>query len=361
LPNTNLLLSTKQSQLSNNNQNNKVDINNIKKIMLKCKRPLPLRRKSFGGQTLGIFWRKTTTTTKVPVKEADEEEQTNGRINNDSSTIDDINDKKTTKTISLDDASSSTDKVCAGIVVGWDDELCRPIYYRRPHSYGNETTCDGDTSTVSGYCGVLDEEVKVEDTNNKRNIDSTFPIPTTRKRVKTFGNRSRHQRPLSLALSQEVCDINDDTEEEEENDEQQHGTPMTTTTETTPNTHQEESRRVSLEFTDSIRSDNNNVDKTRRRSKKRSSSGQLDRARDYFNRLDETQQLTLDSALSPVKTSKITRTRRKTNFTSPGINREYEAYSKSSVSSGVPPLSIKDFASMRKLKTGPIVDGFFDE
>ena len=343
--------------------------------MLKCTRPLPLRRKSFGGQTLGIFWRKTSATTKVPVTEANEEEQTNNRSKNNDSSIDIRNiekqrKSKITKTIPIVDVSSSTDKVRAGIVVGWDDELCRPIYYRRPHSDGNnETTRDGDTSTVSGYCEVVDEEVKVNDNDNdnKRNMD-TFPIPTTRKRVKTFGNRSRHQRPLSLALSQEVCEVDVDGKKEEEKCEQQDETPITTTatttstaaTTTTTNTHQE-SRRVSLEFADSIRSENNKADKTRRRPKKRSSSGQLDRAREYFNRLDETQQLTLDSALSPVKTSKITRTRRKTNFTSPGINREYEAYSKSSVSSGVPPLSIKDFASMRKLKTGPIVDGFFDE
>jgi hypothetical protein len=334
--------------------------------MLKCKRPVPLRRKSFGGQTLGIFWRKTSATTKVPVKEANEEEQTDNRSkNNDSSiginNIEKQRKSKNTKTIPIVDVSSSTDKVCPGIVVGWDDELCRPIYYRRPHSNGNETTRDGDTSTVSGYCEVVDEEVKANDNDNKRNMD-TFSIPTTRKRVKTFGNRSRHQRPLSLALSQEVCDVDVDVDgtEEEEKDEQQHETPMTAAA-TTTTTTQQESRRVSLEFTDSIRSENDKAEKTRRRSKKRSSSGQLDRAREYFNRLDETQQLTLDSALSPVRTSKITRTRRKTNFTSPGINREYEAYSKSSVSSGVPPLSIKDFASMRKLKTGPIVDGFFDE
>jgi hypothetical protein len=321
-----------------------------------------LRRKSFGGQTLGIFWRKTSATTKVLVNE----EKTDNRSKHNDSSIDINNTEKqrkskNTKTIPIVDVSSSTDKVCAGIVIGWDDELCRPIYYRRPHSNSNnETTRDGDTSTVSGYCEVVDEEVKVNDNDNNRNMD-TFPIPTTRKRLKTFGNRSRHQRPLSLALSQEVCDVDVDDKEEEEKDEQQDETPMTTTTTATTTHTQQESRRVSLEFTDSIRSENSKADKTRRRPKKRSSSGQLDRAREYFNRLDKTQQLTLDSALSPVKTSKITRTRRKTNFTSPGINREYEAYSKSSVSSDVPPLSIKDFASMRKLKTGPIVDGFFDE
>ena len=88
----------------------------------------------------------------------------------------------------------------------------------------------------------------------------------------------------------------------------------------------------------------------------------LDKARDYFDQLDKTQPLlTLDSALSPTISSKVTRTIRKTNFASPGINKQYRAYSKSSLNAGVTPLSIKDFASMRKLNNGPIVDGFFDE
>jgi len=416
------------------------------------KKPLPLRRKSFGGQTLGIFWRKRTSTpTTSPSAKADEK-QANKR-NNDFSGDVKINEEQSKKskkikgnrsflrqetpatTIPLLDASNTEE----ARIIGWDDILCRPIYYRPCH--GN----DCDASTVSGhsemdeedsdsernteiaeshdrhdvtdssldfnecYPNVTEDNGNIEsnnvvndiyETDIDHNIESFKPFSViTRKRAKTFGSRGLHRRPLSLTLIQEDCNVDDTKVEKNEEHDTNKKTAATT------NIHRG-SRRVSLESmesssrrakNDGIIFDSNNENnselhndtlafrisdgsldsnknkKTCRRSHKWSSSdgedfllpnpqSSLDRARDYFSHLDKTQPLlTFDSALSPAISSKITRTRRKTNFTSPGINRNYQAYSKSSVNSGVTPLSIKDFASMRKLKNGQIVDGFFDE
>jgi len=412
--------------------------NNKSNIMLK--KPLPLRRKSFGGQTLGIFWRKRTstpTTTSLSA-EADEKQakKRNNDICGDVKSKEEQNKKRKNSKVnrSLLRQETPVTNTEEARIIGWDDILCRPIYYRPCH--GN----DCDASTVSGHSGMEEEvdsgsERKTETaeshvrhvtdssldfnecypTEDNDNIKSNyvvndpyetdidysiesfkpFSVPT-RKKAKTFGSRGLHRRPLSLTLIQEDCNV-DDTKEEKNEEQDTHKNTAATTT-----IHRG-SRRVSLEFmesnshrakNDGIRFDSSNKNnselhndtpafrignssldsnrKTCPRSHKWSSSdgegfppnpqSSLDRARDYFSHLDKTQPLlTFDSALSPAISSKITRTRRKTNFTSPGINRNYQAYSKSSVHSGVTPLSIKDFASMRKLKNGQIVDGFFDE
>jgi hypothetical protein len=55
---------------------------------------------------------------------------------------------------------------------------------------------------------------------------------------------------------------------------------------------------------------------------------------------------------------------RKINFSSPGINREYEAYATASLESGISPLTIQDYAKSRKLHfstKGELFDGFLDD
>mmetsp|Transcript_16667 Transcript_16667/g.38469 ORF Transcript_16667/g.38469 Transcript_16667/m.38469 type:complete len:480 (+) Transcript_16667:176-1615(+) len=92
----------------------------------------------------------------------------------------------------------------------------------------------------------------------------------------------------------------------------------------------------------------------------------LEKARAYFENLDKTQELTLDATRSPHVSGRVTRTRRRTNLSSPGINRAYQAYSQSIVGDGtfgIEPLCIRDYATSRQLhfqKNGQIVDGFLD-
>eukprot|EP00529_Nitzschia_sp_RCC80_P018987 CAMPEP_0113479690 /NCGR_PEP_ID=MMETSP0014_2-20120614/21459_1 /TAXON_ID=2857 /ORGANISM="Nitzschia sp." /LENGTH=506 /DNA_ID=CAMNT_0000373035 /DNA_START=42 /DNA_END=1562 /DNA_ORIENTATION=- /assembly_acc=CAM_ASM_000159 len=89
----------------------------------------------------------------------------------------------------------------------------------------------------------------------------------------------------------------------------------------------------------------------------------LDDARDYFAKLDETHSLTLDSSETPVVSSRITRTIRGVDLTSPGLHVDYETYVEATVDSGVTPLPIEHFASSRRInlrQRGDLFDGFLD-
>lgn len=409
---------------------------------MKKKPVVPLRRKSFGGQTLGIIWRKRAF--EPTKKKADEDDNIN---NNNTNRIDactnlsiDVNVnncgkraksnakkskhnprrigqdmRTTTSAIPIIDVSSIQTKI------GWDDILCRPIYYR---SQTNDVH-DCDISTVSGQSVTeaaedngsigLERETTGGSTNHDRHndIDScslesntssslssknnrvesafqSFPV-LTRTKSKTFASRDR-RRPMSLMLNQE-----DDEEEKGCREWDTHArkveaaaaaatiidrkfrrvsmesTRVDIRTSKTKDHHTIVATNMSMTRNSSESSDSYVQNSTETIQRQLSNGGgeenlllnphqSLDKARDYFDQLDKTQPLlTLDSALSPTISSKVTRTIRKTNFASPGINKQYLAYSKSSLNAGVTPLSIKDFASMRKLNNGPIVDGFFDE
>jgi SUMO ligase MMS21 Smc5/6 complex component len=89
----------------------------------------------------------------------------------------------------------------------------------------------------------------------------------------------------------------------------------------------------------------------------------LDDARIYFAELDQTQPLKLDCSQSPVLSSKITRTIRGVDLTSPGLQTDYETYVEVTVGSGVSPLPIEQFVSSRRMnmrKRGDLFDGFLD-
>ena len=89
----------------------------------------------------------------------------------------------------------------------------------------------------------------------------------------------------------------------------------------------------------------------------------LDDARDYFAKLDQTHPLTLDNSETPVVSSRITRTIRGVDLTSPGLHVDYESYVEATVDSGVTPLPIEHFASSRRMnlrQRGDLFDGFLD-
>lgn len=330
------------------------------------RKPVSLRRRSFGSQNgVGIWWRKQSVPVSLETEETDDAtgvtSDGNSTCSSGSSNGSPIDTGSNSKT-----ASPSLDNTTEeNAVIGWDDDLCRPIYYHRTVSSGNTDLVD-DSDGEEEF-DVLNDSVPTttsenisvgDDGDEKAEIDDTFRIPgTTRTRTKTFGNRGKRQRPVSLILTED----NTDPEDEEE---------------AAPD---RESRRISLSPTTTTAKSNNpdfNSDMathettTKSRGNRRSSKKQrtddeeLEKARDYFANLDETQALTLDAAVSPTVSSRITRTSRKTDLNSPGINRSYQAYSESIRSDGLSPLSIKDYASSRRLhflNKGEIVDGFLDD
>lgn len=427
------------------------------------KKPVPLRRKSFGGQTLGIIWRKRAFAEPTKMKadvfktnrihrnsdNLDFDVDVNVSVNVESDGTQNKSSKKhkrgsyrqlrrgttptatacttTTSTSGTLTTNASTPIVNVSFeenvqLIGWDESLCRPIYYRRPDLN------DCDVSTVSGASkSLMEAEQRAEKQVNNMNVSSdnvndrfhhngeskvfqrchndadadadadrcrylkiesfkkTIPV-LSRIRAKTFASRDRHpRRPLSLVLTQDESngDVNNETQEKRCREQNRNVTAaavkMTdqrcsrfsakksvgalgrTSSKKQRNDNRNSSdiatAKESFEYTDSSRQhEGGRIVLNPKLS--------LERARDYFYQLDKTQPLlTLDSAVSPHISGKVTRTIRKTNFASPGIQRQYLAYSKSSVNSDITPLSIKDFASMRKLKksSGQILDGFFDD
>jgi hypothetical protein len=456
--------------------------------MIRAK-PVSLRRKSFGGQSgIGIWWRKRSYPTSVAVPaEEDEEERTQDDLSNDPSTteLDTTSEDDNPNSNTIEEprpaemkrkkkAYASTSEISSppsnylrtskeATILGWDDDLCRPIYH---HQHRVDATATATTATTSddslfdtseelvravssGDSGVAeasetdvstdavdDESSCLEGekgdvctdsvailpavaANNKKpkahrrassstasdedEDEVSFRIPSLSRirTTRTFGNRGKRRRPLSLILTQEQ-------EAEAETD----TTPMTVV--------DRGSRRISLESvskdadevehrdsgsdSDEVgrmtpptdhESSNQKQSKTKRqrRSKKPQSdsnnSNSLEKAREYFANLDQTQPLVLEYATtSPPVSSRVTRTHRKTNLASPGINRAYKAYAKSiagigsgsgnrngngesngnangdSSGPGLSPLSIRDYASSRQLhfqNKGEIVDGFLDD
>ena len=381
-------------------------------------RPVSIRRKSFGGQSgIGIWWRKRSAPASILPEE--DEETSNVLRNRDlsSDTSSSSRDPAKEKTLSITEESptkktkgaSATKKAPPPSffeepVLGWDDDLCRPIYHRNVNHRDAIATIDSFddelvravSSSDSGVAECTETDISTEsideelsessqnpgdsfaaspsaiakkkfsssktfernmDVQDERGDDATsFLIPAL-KRTRTFGERGRRRRPLSLILMQE---------------EEEHSLTL-----------DKGPRRISLESSlDAAPIEEQEVDsvekteaiprqlKAGRRSKKPRShdpSNSLEKAREYFASLDQKQPLTLDATLSPPVSSRVTRTNRKTNLASPGINREYKAYSDSIAgdgSSGISPLSIKDYASSRKLhfqSKGELVDGFLDD
>jgi len=412
---------------------------------------ISLRRKSFGGQTgIGIWWRKRSAPTSVPAEEDEgpDKKKRNQELS-DPFTTDpasenspgNTEEQRTAKTKKKKQkkgasaAKTTTTTITTSLfrtaeeapILGWDDDLCRPIYHH--HRDANNDPIDNDLvrAVSSGGSGVVDDTEtdtsvdmidedllgSCDDTGScldeEKGVTNAYPIATcpsvvgseesaaceattsvqdksgvsfripvlSRKRTRTFGNRKQRRRPLSLILTQE--------EEETPSmfDRGSRRISLESSADTAPIEEKEvsDARSNSSEDPDSksnsddrlaFRTDgesNQKQPKKRRRSKKPRSDpdNSLEKAREYFANLDHTQTLTLDAASSPPVSSKVTRTRRRTNLASPGINREYRAYAKSIAGdgdSGISPLSIRDYASSRKLyfqNKGEIVDGSLDD
>lgn len=326
------------------------------------RKPVSLRRRSFGSQNgVGIWWRKQS----VPVSlEAEETDDATGVTSDGNSTCSSRSNVSPTGTKAASPSLDNTTEENA--VIGWDDDLCRPIYYHRMVSSGNTDLVD-DTDGEEEF-DVLNDTIPTtaseigsveDDGDEKAEIDDAFRVPTTtRKRTKTFGNRGKRQRPVSLILTEDNTDPDDDEEAAPDRGPRRISLSPTTTSTVKSNNPDSNSDMATPETTIKPRGNRRST------KKQRTDDEELEKARDYFANLDETQALTLDAAISPTVSSRITRTSRKTDLKSPRINRSYQAYSESIRSDGLSPLSIKDYASSRRLhflNKGEIVDGFLDD
>jgi hypothetical protein len=93
-----------------------------------------------------------------------------------------------------------------------------------------------------------------------------------------------------------------------------------------------------------------------------SSNTSLVEARSFFERLDATEELKLDSSDTPVATSKVSRTsRRQVSCSNPAVLQDYEAYVQCSNQSGVMPLSLPNFLRSRSIYKSELYDGFLDD
>jgi hypothetical protein len=93
-----------------------------------------------------------------------------------------------------------------------------------------------------------------------------------------------------------------------------------------------------------------------------SSNTSLLEARSFYERLDATEELKLDSSDTPVATSKVSRTsRRQISCSSPTVLQDYEAYMQCSNESGVTPLSLPNFLRSRSIHKSELYDGFLDD
>ena len=294
------------------------------------------------------------------------------------------------------------------VSIRWDDDLCRPIYIR-PESGESQNRSSSDVIVTSeGDDDDDDNEDAAEDSggeisslssDNKEasvTIDDNGELETAavvpfvlpevlqnaktrgRKRNKTFGDRNVTRRPLSLILSQhrdekeEAQSPYDSSATEEGNKRQRTAVnnPMDSLATLAPSLSSINTRRVSSSPVVQETSDEEDdafafpVDGSDKKTKANSLSP-LKRVREFFEDLDKTQKLTLDSSMSPSMSGKVVRTSRQVDLSSPSVSRAYQAYVEATESSGVTPLTIKDFVKSRKLhfetKGGNLFDGFLDD
>ncbi|VEU35504.1 unnamed protein product [Pseudo-nitzschia multistriata] len=390
--------------------------------MLKRK-PASMRRKSFGGQNgVGIYWRKRAIPTSVGAEGTDETDQKKllqdgtefpkaDTAGNSFAAETKEHQGEAKLAISLDDMADEVP------IIGWDDDLCRPIYpYRAPpsdecamlsndddndeqnvgaeedlsgRSSSNSTTEDSflveeNTYTDADVDANESTSTHGEPANGEKNSNALFQFPPlTRRRTKTFGSRGKRPRPISLILSQEDRDM-DAGESFSSSIDQGPRRVSLESSNSNSSTDEKDSSNIVNESEDSESGSKDGRTRTfgagkasaaaadkpgqaRRSKKQRADESSLKKARDYFEKLDQTQSLTLDTAQSPTISSRVTRTSHKTNLDSPGINRSYRAYTEAirgCGESGLSPLSIRDYVSSRRIhfeNKGEMVDGFLDD
>lgn len=367
-------------------------------------------RRSFGGRD-GVWWRnkvKKPASTSSPSRQDDNQtsEGAEGNKSNINNKEGDNSNGTSIGSSEICDQSPETSNHNKRILaeITWDEDLCRPIY-NRSNLVSDE--CVDDSSDDGG---VVDnnnnndqkmgsdqpavDESGTDDTSNNDSImmkdgkqphnnptsstqqDTTSIFPTNGvKRSKTFGSKSR--RPLSLVL-QEMTDFDNmssinnntvsnndgtfDTAREGGNEEDDYHHKHDDDDDDT--TADQIKRKKSASDTSTA-----TVTVSKRTKFKPAAKKALEQAKQYFDELDATQKLVLDSSESNLDASaggrngKVTRTTRKMSLSNPQIQQEYKAYATASTESGVPPLTIEEYAQGRRdvFRKNELFDGFLDE
>jgi hypothetical protein len=365
------------------------------------------RRRTFGGKE-GIWWRKRTL---PPIAS-----ETNESSSSSDPKPENINQLPKTSTITIEDTATTT-TTTSTTTVGWDHDLCRPTFHRNMVS----DECQDDSTSCEDEASSGDVVVKETTEQPKNEKAAPISIAPPAKRSRTFGCRSR--RPLSLLLLDANCleyspsspassspdkkkscaevssptslllpsptdaDTStpsrshimiDDPElprrvstspgglvrsgEKPEHIEKTKSTPTSSTSSSKEDTASEPSP---FDFEDEqqiVEVQRPASPPSKKDPKRPSASSSLLKAKEYFDNLDSTTKLTLDSYDSPVVSSRVVRTSRKVSLSSPGITREYKAYAEASTESGVSPLSRKDYARSRRdfFRNAELFDGFLD-
>jgi len=240
--------------------------------------------------------------------------------------------------------------VSACEVIGWDDELSRPIYSNRQDNIVSDSYQDSSD----------DEDVVDVSRKSKRTFLDDMPPAPRKRRARSFGGRNRPL--LSLLLHR---------------NDQSDGSPLRTDQEdnrSAVSTQGSNNEEVSSESTEESSKANSRIKESRKsicslrenplpEVDQPTANSCIERARRYFDHLDSTEKLKVDMTDSPIFSSRVTRTSRRVTISSPRIIREYKAYSEASSASGVSPLSKEDFARSRRefFRPNELFDGFLDD
>jgi hypothetical protein len=366
--------------------------------------PLPPRRKrcSFGGKE-GVWWRRKKLSLEPAVSLAE------AGVSKDDGTTDIIEGTPA--------AESQPERVPvledSATVVEWDEALARPIYRRN-------SVCDNQVVSSSSEESGDDDENSAPDVPHeerpvlKRARSSAPSSGSSRlgvRRTKTFGGRSR--RPLSLLLSQDnlgnlspgvssatkpedapvvpaapLLEVNDSSLDPQEGgfeaaaaasatlSDEHHGTPQVPLdiSEDLDTGDEEDSAQLLSSATSSPASepnafefggDDEGVSAPHRRTatpSRPTATSSIEQAKRYFEHLDTSCHLQLDSSASPSPRRPIIRTTRKIQLSSPGFVQEYSKYASTSRDMGISPLKTVDYAKSRRgfFRKAELFDGFVD-
>jgi hypothetical protein len=341
-------------------------------------------RQSFGGNNgTGIFWRKRFC-------DEDQTSVTNANPACDDLPLDDDDDDAAAAAAA--DGGPPVSFLTATeeeVSIKWDDELCRPIYIRSEGENRNSAmvvTSEGDeedhedSGDTSSLCSD-NKDHAVTTASAEETTVVPFVLPEVlqnartrgRKRHKTFGDRDVVRRPLSLILSEHQQDEEDQSLNDSENGQEpinkrQRSIHMDSLATLVPVSSTGRSRRVSASPVQRDSTDQNDAFAFPVESDsvgKYKTLLPLERAREFFEELDKTQKLTVDASFSPPVSGRVVRTSRRVDYSSPRVNQEYQAYVEATASTGVTPLTIRDFVKSRRLqfetRGGELFDGFLDD
>lgn len=293
-----------------------------------------------------------------------------------------IRKKKKTKLCIDSTAATSTSHpsptIKEGTLIGWDDVRCRPIFEKKKDSNASGS---GTPSTEIGSDDD-DGDSLLFDENENDSDEETAWNANGRKRLKSYGTRNKKEAffpettkltvvskkvaaaprvpsspktdsayhfssPL-VAVNTSICDALDSIQKSDRHEEEQtepqdvHGMII------------KKRRRTCKK----LRFDDDDDDGT----KQPNSTTSVTAAKAFFDRLDETKLHVAAGTNQPSTVARHSRSVQRVDLGSTDLQREYEDYSRASQESGVPPISLVEYAKNRSdiFRPNEMFDGFLD-